>query len=209
LRWMLAVGAGLLCCACSLSPEVRTTYRTDLEFASSIRGKDASPLHRQIFGDHGLDGKDYVSFFLARVQEVKGEGVLFASCRGAFACNNGNHEVRLSTQYVDARVPRIIRLSLLIHEARHSEGWPHEICPSGPESMSSQILGIDLHGKQACDPGALGAYGVQFVMLKNIQRFCETCSRQERTDAGKFADSLPALILEPKAKAILLQDSSF
>ena len=209
--WILAswFALGLNCVllvflGCSLPRGVKSRVRSDLEFAHSIHGIDATPLHRGIFGDGPLNGDRYVSFFEKRVTRIEGEGILFASCKGALACHAGGTEIRLSKNYARLGLPQVVRLSYLLHEARHSEGWPHVKCPPG---VHAPFTGVSLEGKKACDSSSLGAYGIQIVMLRNIEKFCGSCEKSVRQESGRFADALMDLIVSQSARHALVEDS--
>jgi hypothetical protein len=104
-----------------------------------------------------------------------------------------------------------VRLSLLLHEARHTDGWPHEKCPEpfldgeGKEVVSP-YGGRSLSGAPACDSNAEGSYGLQYVMLKNIEAHCDSCSSNERSQAAQFARFTLQLIQSPAAREKLLTD---
>lgn len=196
---------------CSLSNGLHEKVNEDWRLAQRIRGSEASPLHRKIFGDAPLDGKLYRDFFERRVQEIKGEGLGFASCHGALACHTEGKTVRLSKNYDSLPIPPVIRLSFLIHEARHIEGFSHVHCPaplidSEGKDVVSPYQKIDLGGQESCDREELGAYGIQIVMLKNIAKYCVTCSDETRTQADLYANFLMNLILSPLAKKHLEHD---
>jgi hypothetical protein len=171
-----------------------------------MKGNGATPLHRRIFGDGSLDGAQYKRFFDARVTRLEGEGIGFASCHGAFACSTASGTVRLSDHYVEPEIPAVVRLSFLVHEARHAEGWGHETCPAG--TPRSPFQNASLAGARECDPTELGANGVQIVMLKNIARYCTTCADELRHEADTFADFLLQLITSESARKILAADFS-
>jgi hypothetical protein len=189
---------------CALSDALQSTVNQDWKFAQTIRGTAASPLHRKIFGDGPLDGKLYRDFFDRRVDRIEAEGFGFASCDGALACNGGDRIVHLSKSYGTLDVPPVIRLSFLIHEARHVDGYTHEICPAMREKSPYQ--NISLSGKRSCDDSALGAYGVQIVMLRNIAEYCDSCSSLTRSDARSYSAYLMTLILSDRARSLLFTD---
>lgn len=190
---------------CALPRATGSVVDSDLLWAGTIRGTSVSPLHRQIFGSALLDGRDYVRFFRERVDHITGEGILFAGCRGALACHGGARTVRVSSDYAELPIPRVIRLSYLLHEARHTEGWPHEKC-EGPGRTRYQGLALD--GLDACESSALGAYGIQIVMLRNVARSCESCDARTRHEAADYADDLLKRINSREARDLLENDST-
>jgi len=198
--------------ACALPGPLRRQADSDLAFARTLRGPDASPLHRKLFGDSPLDGGLYEAFFKARVTHLRGAGVL-TGCADAIACHGAMKTVRLTERYADPRLPQIVRLSLLLHEARHSDdgSYDHFTCSSklqGPDGrpLRSPYLDVEVGGLRACDEDPLGAYGVQIVMLRNVQRFCETCEPEVKAEARRYADFLMNLVVSEEARRELASD---
>jgi hypothetical protein len=175
----------------------------DWRFAQTIRGKRASALHRKLFGDAPLDGNLYRDYFDRRVQSVDGEGIGFASCHGALACHTGGRSIRLSDSYGALSIPPVIRLSFLIHEARHVDGVNHVECPVGYVSPYQKV---QLEGKLECDLDENGVYGPQIVMLKNIALYCESCTSEVREQARRYSVALMNLILSPESRKRLSDD---
>lgn len=202
----------LLALGCALSPALRRQADSDLEWGRSLRGAEASPLHRKLFGDSPLDGRLYEAFFKQRVTRLAKAGT-FTGCAGAIACHGAWKTVRLTEKYADPRLPQVVRLSLLLHEARHSDDGSHDhfVCPGsirGPDGgpLRSPYLDVEVGGLRACDEEPLGAYGLQIVMLRNIQRYCGNCEPAVKTEAGRYADFLMNLIRSEEARRELLAD---
>ena len=72
--------------------------------------------------------------------------------------------------------------------------------------MCHYISGVSLAGEDACDEVPLGAYGIEWVMLKNVQRYCSNCTGKVKQDAGFFADDTLKRIVAPASKKSLLLD---
>ena len=188
---------------CALSQLNQKAVDDDWRLADNIHGSAASPLHRKIFGDEPLDGSAYRKFFLKRVKNVSQEGIGFASCHNALACTESDI-VRISKQYSSLEIPSIIRLSFLIHEARHAEGWKHVICPKS--NLKSPYQGLSMSGKEECDENEWGAYGTQIVMLGNVANSCTSCTEKTRNSAKKYSEFLINLILSPESREALRKD---
>jgi hypothetical protein len=74
----------------------------------------------------------------------------------------------------DSLAARLIRLSTLFHESRHSDGngtnaaFPHAQCTSG-----------DFSGYYACEANINGPYNLEAMLLKHFYRSCYGCSESE------------------------------
>lgn len=202
--------------ACAPSASVRASVDDAWHLADSIRGESASPLHRKIFGGSALEGDRYRAYFERRVTEIRAEGVAFASCRGAVACSSGGGPdggtIRVSERFAEPALPDYVRLSLLIHEARHAEGATHVVCPNplidpAGHELKSPFQGFVFSGQTECDSDENGAYGPQIVLLENIAGHCSSCDASLRGEARAYGDFLISLILSPDAREKLRQDS--
>lgn len=91
----------------------------------------------------------------------------------------------------DSRVNSIIRLTTLLHEARHSDGagknlgFLHIPCP----------IGHDYAGLKACDFSLNGAYSVGAQAMKEFLKNCDDCEEDEK-------EILRLRILENKNRVI-------
>ena len=69
----------------------------------------------------------------------------------------------------------LLRLSVLFHEARHSDGngqyaaFPHATCASG-----------DYQGLAACEENLNGPYAVQAILLRYFYSGCTNCTDTEK-----------------------------
>lgn len=168
----------------------------DLSFIYGIQGKSASTLHQQIFGL--VSGQDYQKFFESRVMSI-----------GKNGCGNGNavacvipfldsSKMWITDNYIKFSHPQVARMMVVYHEARHTEvdhdNYPHATCPSpfkdvDGSDMKSIWTGALLAGEPACDVTPFGSYGSSMIMLKNIQKSCDSCTDKVKMDAGIYADN--------------------
>lgn len=183
---------------CALPPRVARQLDADLRRCSELRGgqiaEPEASVHRALFGTSRVDGVAYRAYFDRSVREIRGEGWLSSSCHGALACMDRSGTLRLSSDYADLEtIPPLIRISLLLHEARHAQGWEHEACSEqAPESSPYQ--GASLRARRACDPTDEGANGTQLHWLRAIAASCENCSDRERKQALDYTRFLAQLI---------------
>lgn len=191
---------------------VRRQLEGDLDFVKKLKGSGASPLHREIFGP--VSGSAYRRYFESRVK-----GVGFDDCGpNAVACVSplfDPSKMWLTQNYVTFQHPRVARLMVAFHEARHTEVdrgfWRHATCPTPfrdaqGRDVKSIWTGASLAGEPACDETPYGAYGSSTVMLKNIQRFCSNCTDKVRMDAGLYGDDQLGRITDPEARRRMLAD---
>jgi hypothetical protein len=203
--------------ASDVSAELRGQLEADLAFVATIRGQQASPLHRSIFGD--VDGQAYDRFFRSRVTFV---GRHDCGSANAVACVippifglGTTSKIWLTENYVRFSHPQIARLMILFHEARHTEHlhgfWRHAYCPNpfvdaDGNPMVSVWTGAPLAGEPACDETPRGSYGSSLIMLKNIAKFCTNCGDKVRVDAGIYADDQLGRITSREALAAIRAD---
>jgi hypothetical protein len=192
--------ATALAMGCALPAETRARIDEDLKYCEGLEGGPASALHKSFFAADRIDGAAYRRFFETRIREIEGEGVLFASCGGAMACTDRGGRMRVSRRYAELGMPRLLRVSLLIHEARHAEGWAHERCPSDGAALDAPFQKTDLRGAEACDATELGALGTQYVWLRDVASACSSCSSEERRQALDYSDFVLSLITSPQAR---------
>lgn len=89
---------------------------------------------------------------------------------------------------------RLLRLSVLFHEARHTDGngtnvaFPHRTCTSGTYA-----------GSAACESNLNGPYMVELAMLYSFYKQCKGCSSSElSTMQTKISDKLSRLTDDAK-----------
>lgn len=194
-------------------PAIQKQMRDDMAFMATVQGSAGSALHQQIFGP--VNGETYVNFFRTRVK-----GVGMSACGGgnAVACvipMVASSKMWLTQNYIKFSHPQISRLMVVFHESRHTErqngNWGHARCPrpfldpNGNE-YHSIWTGATLSGEAACDVTPYGSYGSSLIMLKNIQKFCTSCTNKVRMDAGLYADDQFTRITDPGARKAIQQD---
>lgn len=91
----------------------------------------------------------------------------------------------------------VVRLGILFHEARHSDGngaslgFLHAVCPPGHE----------LAGINACDRNANGPYSVGAAVTRSLLRVCTDCSERDLAQIRlKYLDSLNRVIRGPNGE---------
>lgn len=198
----------------SVSPELKQQFLGDLNFLTSIQGSGGSALQKQIFGGV-VAGSSYTNFFNKRIQNVDtndcGGGAAFACVRPFVSSNT----MWIAPNYTKFSVPQVNRLSMLLHESRHTErqnaNWGHVNCPipfldQNGRDIVGIISGMKLEGQPACDTTALGAYAVGAVYMKNVQKFCTNCTEKVRQDAQLYGDDILKRIIDASAHAQLAKD---
>ena len=193
--------------------DIQTQMRADLAFIKSIAGDKATALHRKIFG--GVDGVEYTKFFETRVSAI-----------GMNSCGGGNavacvipfrdpSKMWLTQNFIRFSHPQVSRMMVVFHEARHTESnnwnWSHATCPTpfrdaNGKDMQSIWTGAKLAGEPACDETPLGSYGSSTIMLKNIAKFCSSCTDKVKMDAGLYADDQMGRIIDADAKQEMKDD---
>jgi hypothetical protein len=205
---------------CGLAPVVAFAYTVDpnvpaaikqqlgddLGFMGSIQGDTVSNLHLQIFSK--MDGANYQNWFNSRVTAV---GMNSCGSSNAVACVipwMGSSKIWLTQNYIKFSHPQIARMMVVYHEARHTEvkngNWPHATCPTpfldkDGKEIKSIWTGATLAGEAACDETPFGSYGSSMILLKNVQKFCKTCTEKVHMDAGIYADDQFKRIIDPGA----------
>lgn len=214
----LGLGGGLIavlaasCTTAPVSPQEHPVLRQlwgqcDARLARAGKEpRQASGLHARFFGVGRADCSAYRRFFELRVRRIKKEGWGFESCHGAIACTDASHTLRLSPRFESSELPWPVKTSLLLHEARHTEGWAHVTCPSGRE-LRSPFQGVDLRGKPECDSSELGALGVQYVWLRQVLKQDEMLDSTERQLTIDYSHFILSLISR-EARARLDADDS-
>lgn len=76
---------------------------------------------------------------------------------------------------------------------RKNGNWIHAVCPipyvdENGKDIVGIISGAKMEGMAACDTNPLAAYGLQAVLLKNIEKHCANCSEKTLMDAKIFGD---------------------
>jgi len=153
-------------------------------------------------------GQSVYDFLIGNIQgfttkmDASSEGV-------AAACASGI----LFVYKMYASFPQIVRISYLVHEARHCESknrHDHIQCPTRDgfsyEGKFYKIPGIKaLQKKWACDADSNGAYSVQAAFLANVFQYCTNCSEETKSLAKEHfvTDGLFRLVKERDQKALV------
>jgi hypothetical protein len=199
---------------------IKKLIESDLQLSASFIFLKTSPLHQKIFGN-----ESYLAWFNKRIKRIS-----VGSCMGsetAVACVIplfSPDKMRVTQNFVEMNSPQIARMSVLFHEAKHTEYnapekegdpdlrfWMHVKCPSpfvdekNQERMSIWT-GAPLAGVDGCDMVADGAYGTVVVMLKNISKYSTNTSEKLKADAEIYANDQQIRVTDAAAHEKLLKD---
>lgn len=191
---------------------VKNQLAQDLQFVATVQGSDASKLHQGIFG--AIAGKNYFNFFVSRVKSIGLDSHMTGNAVAYVSPMMDSSKMWLTNNYIKFSHPQIARLMVVFHEARHTEdgngNWHHATCPTPFELDGKEVLSIwtgsSLAGEPACDATPLGSYGSSTIMLKNISKFCTSCTGKVKEDAGMYADDQFKRITNAKARQQMLED---
>lgn len=176
--------------------------RSDLSFLFSIKSTMSSDLHLEVFG--GTNGAAYQTFLESRIKVIRrsnsGASVF------AFSVDGYRDAIAVTSKFFE--LPQILRVAVLMHEARHSESahtfWKHIACPSpyldedGKEMKSAMDNDASLSGQvQACDADSKGSYGISALLLKNIAENCENCDSDLKNQAKALYLDIRKRISDP------------
>jgi hypothetical protein len=200
----------------SISASTKAQILQDLSFVKTIQGNSASKFYNQIFSKQTLNGNDLIGFFNQRINNFStnacGGGGAVAACVIPWM---GNHTMWITPNYVNNNIPQIYRISIIFHESRHTENqngnWSHATCPTpylddNGKDIVGIISGTKMEGLPACDDTAIGAYGLQAVLLKNIQTNCANCNDKVIADAKLFGDDTINRISDLPSRSQLKND---
>ncbi|MBY0470141.1 hypothetical protein K2X30_03160 [bacterium] len=195
----------------------RDQITQDLAFLETFQGKQSTPFHQKVFGGKTIDGKAYVKFFTDRVSAV---GMDDCGNPNAVACVitgifSDSSKIWLTNNYIKFSHPQVAKMSVVFHEARHTEdansNWPHANCPTPfldaqGKDMVSIWTGARLEGQAACDKTPFGSYGMSVILLKNIEKNCDNCTAKVKMDAGLYGDDQFKRMTDKKAIADMTKD---
>ncbi len=194
--------------------KIRNQVTQDLKTVSGFKSNATSALHKEIFGE--LEGKNYIEWLESRITRI---GLNDCGSDGkAVACVIpflGASKIWLTKNYTELDHPMIAKVSVLYHEARHTEvdngNWSHSRCPKEfknekGEDVTSIWTGAKLAGRPSCDITPYGSYGSALIMLKNIQKHCSNCGQKVLMDAGIYADGHLDRIIDKEALAAIKAD---
>lgn len=182
----------------SISQATKTQILQDLDFVKNIQGQNGSNLYHQIFTNQTVNGPELLNFFDQRIKNFSmnscGGGNAVAACVIPWMDSS---TMWITPNYVKNNIPQIFRISIIYHESRHTEddngNWGHATCPTpylddNGKDIVGIISGTKMAGMPACDTTVLGAYGLQAVLLKNIEKNCTNCNEKIQMDAKLFGD---------------------
>jgi len=217
LIWGLALATSSMGWALSFDSDVpaklKEQIQQDLGFMNGLKMSDGSSLHTKIFGKAG--GASYQKFFESHVLSI---GLNDCGSAKAVACVipfMDNTKMWLTQNYTQFDHPQVARLMIIYHEARHTERkssyWGHATCPepfkdADGSDMKSIWTGATLAGEPACDVTPLGSYGSSLILLKNVSKFCTSCTDKVKMDAGMYADDQFKRIIDPSARTEIQKD---
>ena len=195
---------------------LQVQLQQDIDFVKDIKGTNGSSLYQGIFGETSMSGKGLSDFFEKRITEFGmdscGGGPGVAACVQPFL---STHTMWITPMYATSNIPQIYRVSVIFHEARHTEVnkmfWHHANCPipyldANGHDIVGIISGTKMEGKNACDSVKRGAYGLQAVLLKNIAKACTNCGQKMMMDAELFGDDTLNRISDLKLRDEMIQD---
>jgi len=148
----------------------------------------AGPLHQELFGT--ISGKNYEKFFSDHINTIDSGDC--AGGKGVMACALGVFGIFkrmwLTSSYGVGSQPQVYRISILFHEARHTESvnnnWSHISCVELQKDVRNRVYGShNLYGQEACDDVSRGSYGLQVVLMSNLAANCKDCSSKFKMDA--------------------------
>ena len=195
-----------------VQPELKKQILDDFAFIQSIRSSKATPLHQRVFGT--VEGSNYFSWFNKRVFNVGLDGCGSASAVACVIIMYPN-KIWMTPNYTKFSHPQIARLSVIYHEARHTESengnWSHANCPvpfkdAQGRDVRSIWTGTVLEGHPACDVTAFGSYGSATIFLKNIAKNCSNCSEKVKADADLYGTDQLGRIIDPVSKKNMIND---
>ena len=195
-----------------VEPALKQQILQDISFIGSINSVQSSPYHQKVFGQ--VSGAVYNKWLTDRVFSV---GKNECGNANAVACviPNFANKIWMTKNYTQFSHPQVARVSVVYHEARHTEAqngnWSHATCPtpfldeSGKDTRSIWT-GAMLQGQPACDVTAFGSYGTQTILLKNIAMNCTNCSSKVKADANLYGNDQLGRIVDKASKAAMKKD---
>jgi hypothetical protein len=200
----------------SVPAALQTEIMQDLTFVNSMQGSSATAFYQKIFGASALNGPQLMGFFNQRIltfnMDSCGGGSSVAACVQPMYDSN---TMWITPNYVNNAIPQIYRISIIFHESRHTEddnnNWAHVKCPvpyldDNGHDIVGIVSGTKMEGLPACDDTAIGAYGLQAVLLKNIEKNCTNCGQKVQMDAKLYGDDTINRISDLTARRQLEDD---
>jgi hypothetical protein len=197
----------------NVEPALRDQMLRDLSFIGSVQSTSATPLHQRVFG--AVSGPVYSKWFDGRIFSVGKSGCGSGNAVACVMPFMDSNKMWVTRNYTQFDHPQIARVSVIFHEARHSEvqngNWSHANCPNPfrdaqGNDIKSIWTGAVLAGQPACDVTPFGSYGSQTILLKNIAKNCTNCNSKVRADADLFGNDQFGRIIDAKSKAAMKAD---
>lgn len=197
----------------NVEPALKNQMLQDLAFIGSVQASSTTPLHQRVFG--AVSGPVYSKWFDGRIFSVGKSGCGSANAVACVIPYMDNNKMWVTRNYTQFDHPQIARVSVIFHEARHSEvqngNWSHATCPNPfrdaqGNDIKSIWTGAVLAGQPACDVTPFGSYGSQTILLKNIARNCTNCNSKVRADADLFGNDQLGRIIDARSKAAMKAD---
>lgn len=176
----------------------RRQIENDLVELSKLKGRETSNLYAYVFKAEKLNGLDLFNFFKARIKNFNtndcGGGISLTAC---VRPDIDNETMWITQNFIKYDMPQIFRMSIFIHEARHTEKdsnyWFHEACPipyldANKKDIVGIMSGAKMEGQLSCDSTAVGAYGIQALFLKAVEKSCSNCNDKTKMDAALFGN---------------------
>lgn len=195
--------------------DVKNEILLDFSGLDLIQGSNSSQLHQRVFGPGSLNGQKYREYIAKHTKYVTFENSLHGGAAALAADGKGGMIVTGQFIALRSRMSSIERSIMFMHEARHNEGYGIEVrCPTpfhdrNGNKRVSYYGKIPLEGQYACDDRPDGPNGLEIIVLKNIEKYCDTCPLEQRKLLGKVANDLMERIISPSARKVLMDDLFF
>jgi hypothetical protein len=193
---------------------IRSVLEEDARYVQSMRTAGTSPLYRSSYG--GPFSGEFVLGWLGQrmrniiysenalpmeTRMVPENGRIRIETSGVLAANlsrNGpqmRNTFLIGPAFLSTGMPQITRISVFLHEGRHSDGFEGPIDPrfegyqhaDCPQSFPHEML----RGKAACESHDRGSYSFQAIFLREVILNCTSCSSYvKRVARVAFDDSL-------------------
>lgn len=201
----------------SVPAALKKQLSDDLKFLGELNGGATSETFYEIFDLNNFDGVRLVDFFNVRVRKVILDSDPKDPSLIAYVKTNGDPSaLHLKASYTTFDMPQVFRLSILLHESRHTEladgFWLHQDCPTPFQNddghdITGILSGEKLEGRPACDWSSYGAYGAQATFLKHVEKTCESCNEKMKLDARLYSEEPLQRILNPEMQDALRNEN--
>lgn len=204
----------------STDPKLKEQILSDLTLAANVTFSKTSAMHQKIFGAK----PSYLAWFTTRIKRISAGSCMGVETAVACVILFEPDKMRVTKNYVEMSAPQVARMSVLFHEAKHTEYnapekegdpdlrfWMHVKCPTpfldekNQERMSIWT-GAPLAGVDGCDSVPDGSYGTVVILLKNIAKNSTNTSEKIRADAEIYANDQHIRVTDATAHEQLAQD---